>query len=38
MKEIKAEKKHFNTLEDELNIEREQVLNLKIKIEEYKWI
>ena len=36
IKEIKVEKKHVNTLEDELNIEREQVLNLKIKIEEYK--
>eukprot|EP00253_Pinus_taeda_P003186 PITA_03186 len=38
IKDLKAEKKHVNTLEDELKIEREQVLNLKIKVEEYKQI
>lgn len=38
IKELKAEKKHINTLEDELKTEREQVLNLKIKVEEYKQI
>lgn len=38
MKELKAENKHINTLEDELKIEREQVLNLKIMFEEYKQI
>ena len=34
MKELKAKKKHVNILEDELKIKREQVLNLKIKVEE----
>ena len=34
IKELKVEKKHVNTLEDELRIEWEQVLNLKIKFEE----
>jgi len=34
MKELKADKKHVNTLEDELKTKREHVLNLKIKIEE----
>lgn len=38
IKELKAEKKHINTLEDELKSEREHVLNLKVKVEEYKQI
>ena len=33
IKEIKAEKKHVNTLEEDLKTEREQGLNLKIKVE-----
>ena len=36
IKELKAKKKHVNTIEDELKIEKEQVLNLKINVEEYK--
>eukprot|EP00253_Pinus_taeda_P034179 PITA_34179 len=36
IKELKAEKKNINTLEDELKIEREHVLSLKIKVEECK--
>eukprot|EP00253_Pinus_taeda_P007483 PITA_07483 len=38
IKEVKFEKKHVNTLEDELKIEREHVINLKIKVEEDKRI
>lgn len=38
IKELRAEKNHVNTLEDKLQTEREQVLNLKIKVEEYKRI
>ena len=38
IKELKAKKNHVNTLEEELKVEREQVLNLKIKVEEYKQI
>jgi len=33
IKELKVEKKHVKTLADELDTEREHVLNLKIKIE-----
>eukprot|EP00253_Pinus_taeda_P013415 PITA_13415 len=38
IKELKVEKKHVNSLEDELKTKREDVLNLKIKVEEYKQI
>lgn len=31
IKNLKAEKKHVNTLEDELKTKRKQVLNLKLK-------
>ena len=33
IKELKAEMKHINTLEEDLKIEREQGLNLKIEVE-----
>lgn len=36
IKALKVKKKHVNVLEDELKTEREDVLNLKIKVEEYK--
>jgi len=36
IKELKAEEKHVNTLEDELKTKREHVLNIKMKVEEYK--
>ena len=34
IKELNIEKKHLNTLEDELKTEKEHVLNIKIKVEE----
>ena len=38
IKELKVEKKHVNNHEYELKTEIEQVLNLKVKVEEYKLI